>query len=363
MESGAQGRITVLAYFNRISVFYSLLPIARTEWYRACDFTQSLQYCLNRDRNPYLIIVRYFSRSDEDKTAALNKLRDKYEKVVWFDDGAGAGCTSFEVLPFVDYYWKKALFRDRQQYMKALYGRQLYTDYYHRVFGVDDETPYYRQAITDQRDFGKLRIAWNNGAGAFPLAPLRQRVGVAISRVFGRLGLTGSFRWLAPERQFVDRAPVKERLVFARFGLANRPTIDHQRRMLARVLRSVTHFPVCVGRAPKEQYDREMASAAVTLSPFGWGEICFRDFEAILMQSALAKPDVEHIDTWPPVYEAGETYESLAWDGTDTVEKLTRLIEDTDRQRYLSSNALEAFAAARRDIDRQVGDRFAEILY
>ena len=31
------------------------------------------------------------------------------------------------------------------------------------------------------------------------------------------------------------------------------------------------------------------------ISPFGWGEICFRDFESIILGKLLIKPNCDHI--------------------------------------------------------------------
>ena len=49
------------------------------------------------------------------------------------------------------------------------------------------------------------------------------------------------------------------------------------------------------------------------LSPFGWGEICYRDFEASLGGNLLLKPSMDHIDTWPNIYRE-DCYLKLDWD-------------------------------------------------
>jgi hypothetical protein len=358
-----QGRVTFLCYLNRISLFYSILPIAGTEWFRLCDFTQSLRHCLEKDDNRVLVILRYFSRSGADRLEALEKLRAKYERIVWFDDGDGAGSTSFEVLPFVDFYWKKQLFRDKTNYMRPLYGRQLYTDYFHRVYGVVDDPPQFRSPIEDPADLGKLRLAWNIGAGAYPIRPRTQRLGVAVARALGRVGMRTALRWGTRQPVRSAKSTDKACMVFARFSpIAHRPTINHQRHLATELLRTATHLPSAVGNAAKRRYDRDMASAAVTLSPFGWGEVCFRDFEAIRTGSALAKPDTSHLITWPDVYRRGETYEALEWDGSDLVEKLLALLADTDRQTFLVDNARDALESAERDLVVRVGERFAELV-
>ncbi len=52
----------------------------------------------------------------------------------------------------------------------------------------------------------------------------------------------------------------------------------------------------------------------ISISPFGFGEYCFRDFETLAAGAVLAKPDVSHIRTFPDILEAGHSYISLSWD-------------------------------------------------
>jgi hypothetical protein len=363
----ARDRITILASYNRMSVFYSLFPIVNSHWNDTCDLTQSLRHCLRTDRNRILIIVRSVPNIDgrASKLEVLARLRDKYDKIVWFDDGDGAGSTSFDVLPFVDLYWKKQLFRDRDLYRRSLYGKQLYTDYYHRRHGVFDDPPRYRLPISSQADLGKLRVAWNIGAGAFPIQALAQRAGVALARTLGRRGINAGLQlrritaWLGASRT----TSKKRQIVFARYSqIPARATINYQRQLTAELLHHGGEFSCCIGRVPKRQYDQEMATAAITLSPFGWGEVCFRDFEAILLRSALAKADMGHVVTWPNVYRSGETYISLSWDGSDLIDKLNDVLHDQDRQTYLTANALDVLEGARRNVSSRVDRLFYEIV-
>ena len=53
------------------------------------------------------------------------------------------------------------------------------------------------------------------------------------------------------------------------------------------------------------------------LSPFGWGELCLRDYEAVLGGALLLKPDMSHLETWPDVFVPHDTYAPFDWDATD----------------------------------------------
>ena len=60
----------------------------------------------------------------------------------------------------------------------------------------------------------------------------------------------------------------------------------------------------------------------MTFSPFGWGEICYRDFEAYFSGSLLIKPSMDHIETWPNLYIKNQTYIPCRWDLKDLVDMI-----------------------------------------
>ena len=49
------------------------------------------------------------------------------------------------------------------------------------------------------------------------------------------------------------------------------------------------------GTLPHKEYIEECSEVYGLLSPFGWGEICYRDFEAIMCGNILVKPDMSHL--------------------------------------------------------------------
>ena len=135
--------ITVLALFDRISVFHTLKPFLNCRRLRASGYTftitDSPDYCLKKDRNTVLIMVRMFLKPDVIDHDLLRALRDKYERIAFFNGHPGGGLHHGELLPHVDLYYNKSLWKDRSAYMRRQYGDELFTDYYHREFGVVDD--------------------------------------------------------------------------------------------------------------------------------------------------------------------------------------------------------------------------------
>ncbi len=332
--------ITVLSLFDRIACFHTLKPFLFSPHSRRFRFTDSAEYCLTKDRNRVLILVRLFLKPDRVDLDLLRKLRDKYERLVYFHDDAGGGIPRLEVLPFVDLLYHKALFRDRNLYTRRLYGKELFSDYYHEKYGIADQENRERAVITDPADFAKLRLSWNIGIGDFPKRTLHQRAAVALART---LGLWWVRPFYNPERLPEDPVGANPGTlpIHARLGLISRPSIGFHRELILKKIAGNPHF--LQGEVPQKQYNRELAASKIVLSPFGWGELCFRDYEAVRSGALLLKPDMSHLETWPDVFVPGETYVPFSWDGDDLVEKGEGYLADDGERKRIARNAWEAY--------------------
>ena len=98
----------------------------------------------------------------------------------------------------------------------------------------------------------------------------------------------------------------------------------HIRKMFEEPLAKLARdFRVIVSdkRVTQEEYYRELTSSKICVSPFGYGEIRWRDFEAIICGCLLIKPDVSHIKTNPDIFVSYKTYVPVKWDLSDIEEK------------------------------------------
>ena len=90
-------------------------------------------------------------------------------------------------------------------------------------------------------------------------------------------------------------------------------------------------------RVSQQQYNRELANARLCISPFGYGELCWRDFEAIASGCLLVKPDTSHLHTFPDLFRPGETCVPVRWDFADLEARcLPYLQDETARQRMVA---------------------------
>jgi len=310
-------QITVLAFYDRISLFQTLKPLLFYKDKSLFHFTQSIEYCLKEDKNDVLFMFRWFLKPDYVNFEQMEKLRQKYKRIFFFNGNAGGGIPRLELLDYVDYFFSKALFRDRSLYSKDFYGDELYNEYYHGIYPqVVYENEKKRAICNDPEKHKKLKLFWNIGIGDFPKKQFRQRAAVWAARKWGARSVVPFHLNRKPSLPDVKNKTLP---VSARIRPFDDPFLNLHRQTYDKVIKN--HSLFLHGPVPQNNYNREMEQASMVFSPFGWGELCFRDFEAVNQGALLLKPDVSHLETWPDVFIDKKCYVSLKWDGSDVAEK------------------------------------------
>ncbi len=312
-------KITVLAPNTAFTHLYSCLPFLLDKG-RRFHLTSDWEWVLKSDRSKALILVRWFQGPPHQDLVArrklLEQLRQKYEHIIYFDDDDSASSPVLDVLPFVDRLWKKQIYRDRTVYTRTLRGNRLFTEFYWQTQTFDhSETPYPLPENT--ADLAKLRTAWNLGIGSYPLRHRREKASEILFRIGG-----GALSHLPFHRPRRSGAVSKLGLCQARFSPKGySPPVSFQRSLFLGLVQG--NSQVLSGFVPKAVYAKELRQAKAVLSPFGWGEVCYRDFEAVLAGALAIKPDMSHLETFPDVYHPDL---SVGWDGKDLMLKITETL-------------------------------------
>lgn len=291
----------------------------------------------------------------------LERARGRAGRIVWLDDSDSTSVPRFEVLPYVDRYLKKQLFRDRSLYRRTLYGGRLFTDLYHREFGVEDTTPFQTVAPLPEDQEHKLGLSWHIGLGdllnAFGPKSLLQRRLPALFKADYDVSFVPPGRPRPVDLFLRTSAGLgRETVSFQRRETLRRlaAMIEEDARLsgmagdtvAARSTEAAAILPETGGRVPRARFKRIMAATRVMPSPFGWGEIGARDFEAFANGAMLLKPDMTHMETWPDIFRAGETYLPLRWDFSDFEETVRRALEDDELRLRLAEGGQEAYRAS-----------------
>ena len=202
----------------------------------------------------------------------------------------------------IDLYVKRQVFRDIKHYERATLGDTNLMDHYCRKYQLEASENLFEVPATF---YPKLHL----GAGLF----------------------TGAYllRGLAKRRLPQNTKTIS---VHARLGQKGSPWYTAMRDEAAQACRKIEVSGVVQGNGvSRKQYLQELSQSKICFSPFGYGEVCWRDFEATLFGSLLIKPDMGHLKTDPDIYVDNETYISVAWDYADLSEKVA----------FYSRNALE----------------------
>lgn len=317
---------------SSIEIFHSLIPLLfvsdeRPDW--RVVFVDHLIFDLRKFSGDMLILLRRFdsTSSDHEIKRDLDSFRGNFNKIVYFDDRASATTKMFNVASLVDVYWTRAKLRDVSLYSTSHYGGQIFSDYYHKQHGIVDEEVFY-SPIGEEQIAADMKIAWNIGIGAYPthrngfLNYHHQKV-KKILTLFSVTGQTFALRKIIKiylrqmevELSKEINVASKHHKVSARFqSHAYRNSVAYQRVLYEKL--AVNNGTFLTGLVPQSQFLSETGSIKGILSPFGWGEICFRDFEAILGGALLIKADMDHIETWPNIYTSNSYY-PIAWNGSD----------------------------------------------
>jgi len=310
--------ITVLAPNVSLTHLYSCLPFLRDRRHRFV-LTDNWEWVLRHDRSRALILTRWFQNPPyedvEKRRVLLLRLRDKYEHLVYFDDDDSASSPCLDVLPYVDRFWKKQIYRDRSLYLRPLRGNRLFSEFYSQTENFPShEEPWPIPA--NPNDLSKMRVAWNLGVGSYPLRGWRERAAQRLFRIGG--GALSSLTFHRPRRTLSAKQP----LVQARFSAKGySPLVARQRALFLELVQGQTG--VASGFIAKKAYAEELTSVKAVISPFGWGEVCFRDFEALMYGALMIKPDMTHLETFPDVYHPQL---SVKWDGTDLRNKIEEVL-------------------------------------
>jgi len=249
----------------------------------------------------------------------ISRLRSKLPPKVTliYFDGDDDGCVQWgELLGLVDLYVKKHVFADASLYQRQFVGKNNLTDYVARVSG---------------RSFEDNQITHSGTVGPDQMSKIFAGYNIALDDKI--TGLFRDTRPARPEEKSVD--------VMCRAACAPDNWLYGLRGKVGDALEPLRErgFTVLLPdkRVDQKAYYEEMRSSRICISPFGYGELCWRDFETVLMGSLLIKPDMSHLRTEPNIFVPGETYVPVKWDYSDLAEVCARyLSDDKERNRIIT---------------------------
>lgn len=244
------------------------------------------------------------------------------------DPFAQSSSRFFTVLPEVDALLKRQRYRDTNVYHRTFVGGTMLTDYLVQKWGCDLSDWDVSSPVPEGYE-ERIRTGWN-------------------------LGMAKKFRSAIVGPDLLQRSPRKKVDIFCRLSLGSADKkewyFEYRKAALAALEPLSAKYRAAIsggyvesGLVSRRQYYRELRGSRLVFSPFGWGETCWRDFEAISYDCLLVKPDVSHLDTQPDIFIAGETYAPVKWDFSNLAEVVTFYLDNPDECDRLVANARRVY--------------------
>ncbi len=96
------------------------------------------------------------------------------------------------------------------------------------------------------------------------------------------------------------------------------------------------------GIVPHKEYMSEILNSKICISPFGWGEVCYRDYEVLQAGTLLFKPKMEHLETFPDFYKK-ENMIFYDWDAVDLKEKIEAVLDNIKDYEAIAEQGRDSF--------------------
>jgi Glycosyl transferases group 1 len=268
-----------------------------------------------------ILLLQFFFRTpveDVERTIDILKSRSSPQaKIVYFDGDDDLGILWPQILKRVDLYVKNQLLVDRAAYLRPTIGKSNLTEYVAVHHGVSfDSDPFPRSTpVADVADLNKIFLGWNLGTSRIIYKVLKKTK----AEPARRKDIAVACRVTFPHGGFIEPLRVA--------AIRHLEALAGEYRVVA-----------TTDRIRPAEFRDELRRSRICVSPFGHGEVCFRDFEAVLNGCLLIKPDMGHLETRPNIYVPGQTYVPVRWDFCDLAEKCRYYLEnESERARIADS--------------------------
>ena len=236
-------------------------------------------------------------------------------RLVYLDSMANSDLRIANQLTDFDLYYKKTIFTDHSEYFRKTYGHTTLSDYYGKYYNTPlDDTDWQ----VPKEMIPRLRVS-----PSFVTSP----------------GLLDRFRKACPDFS----AEHRDIDVHGRIGGTDKESwYGDLRRDGARLIDDLQGLSVTKGFGiPFNEFMAELERSKLCFSPFGYGEHCWRDIEAVCCGSVVLKQDASHLRTDPDLYVPYETYVPLRWDMQDFEEKVRELLANDALREKIARQAFE----------------------
>lgn len=271
----------------------------------------------------------------------LNKNKNKKIKYIFADTADNSGQIKVDFLKITDLYWKGQILKEKKEYMNSHYGGRYFTNYYNKKYSIKDSNEQFSEPIKEKKLLKKIKVCWNMGLcdhGSY--SHIKQKL-FSIFKSRFLISNTSNFNeFINLNKSIKKNSEHKKKYnLSCRIGVKyDRETVEFQRNKIKNTLEKYTS----INKIPRYKYLNEMRNAKCVVSPFGWGELCPRDFETFLCGAILIKPDMSYFETWPNWYLSNKngkfqkTYLPFKWDFSNLKYQIDFVLDKYQEQKKIA---------------------------
>lgn len=256
-------------------------------------------------------------RDDYQRIVRTLRGRNPHARLAFLDSFAPTDLRLAELLdPHLDCYVKKHLLRDRAGYGQPTDGDTNLSHWFGRRYGLAQPRRCFAVARTllERKlllgpSFCTAPYLWPGFARGDGADPACERP----IDLHARLGGAGHEGW---------------------YGRMRAEAVQRVQALQGEVV-----MPPPTALVRKWCYLRELEHSKLCLSPFGYGEVCWRDYEAVHAGCLLLKPDMAHLQTEPDIFVPYDSYVPLRWDLSDLAEKVRHYLAHPEERCRIARNA------------------------
>ena len=310
----------IIVFKNKLSKRFKIKIFTKiTKTLDECDvLIIESKFFKNKWNNFYYKIIEQFKSWKRKKI-----------KIIFCDTTDSSSWIKSEIIEFVDKYAKGQLLKNKDLYLKKIYGNRLYANYYYKNKKVKDKNSQFSKPIK-QEQLKKLCLSWNSGLSNYSLfSPIIYKyIPLKVSHFFFKF----SDSFISPN--------LSKKIINCRFGSAyHLESIKYQRDQIKKIL----NYHVKTDKLNRILYFKELRKTMISVVPFGYGEITLKDFESFMNGCILAKPSLNHMNTWPEFYIEDKTYIPFSWDLSDIIEKIEMIKNNYTKYMDIASNGQKIY--------------------
>lgn len=301
-------KISVLLDNSYQNLYYKAYPLLCYKGNKIkFQFTNSLKNLKLKHKNDELIIFK--SKTFLSNTPKhMFDLRLKFQKIYLYDNTDSSKITYPNLIDEIDVYLKNNIFIDKNKYLLRDPTIRIYEEYF-----LNEKSKF----RLSESQINKIKPAWDLELGLYPINKPLMKLGKTLSWFLGpkvSIRLVKTFNRLLKSVNF-NAEPKKEKRIHAIFSDHPNAVINRQRAIIREKYNSDLRF--YTEKVNQRKYYKLMRRSLAVISPFGYGEMCYRDYEAILNECLLIKPSISHLNNSQTLFVPMVTYIPINWEIND----------------------------------------------